>query len=69
MNKWVHDWYDKWFLQMCRHVMRDLLGALDYLHGRRIVHRDLKPENVVLQSIDGHMTPKIIDFNTGRKNV
>lgn len=49
--------------------MRQLVGAVAYLHSKGIVHRDLKPDNIL---VDEHSrTLKIIDFGlTGviRKN-
>lgn len=43
-------------------IARDLLGALQYAHGRGIVHRDVKPDNVVLTETG----PMLLDFGIAR---
>ncbi len=43
-------------------ILRDLLSALVYAHGRGIVHRDIKPENIMLS---GGQTV-ILDFGVAR---
>lgn len=42
-----------------RRYWRQLLGGLQYLHGRGVAHRDVKPENLLL---DGRDQLKISDF-------
>ncbi|CBY38939.1 unnamed protein product [Oikopleura dioica] len=37
-------------LENCRHISRQLLSGLDFLHSQCIVHRDLKPQNVLITS-------------------
>lgn len=50
--------------------MRQLLGALAYLHSLNIVHRDIKLDNIVFlneiteEYLDEFHPIKIIDFGT-----
>jgi serine/threonine protein kinase len=48
------------------HVFLELLGILDYLHGRvpPVLHRDIKPSNIILRP-DG--MPAVVDFGSVRR--
>jgi non-specific serine/threonine protein kinase/serine/threonine-protein kinase len=40
--------------------------AVQHAHQRGIIHRDLKPSNILVTTIDGAATPKIIDFGIAK---
>lgn len=46
------------FIQMC--------NAIQHAHQKGIVHRDLKPSNVLITSLDGVATAKVIDFGIAK---
>lgn len=48
-------------------IMRDILGAVAYLHYHNIVHRDLKFENIMFTDHSKHANVKLIDFGLSQK--
>eukprot|EP00771_Trimastix_marina_P004004 gnl/Trimastix_PCT/730.p1 GENE.gnl/Trimastix_PCT/730~~gnl/Trimastix_PCT/730.p1 ORF type:complete len:348 (+),score=75.38 gnl/Trimastix_PCT/730:7-1050(+) len=47
-------------------LMKDLVGAIKYLHERNIAHRDLKPENILLDSQQDDACIKVSDFGLSK---
>lgn len=41
-------------------LLREVLGLLKFVHGRRVIHRDLKPDNLIRRRRDGRLC--LIDF-------
>lgn len=50
--------------EQTKNLMRELLTAVDILHGKMIMHRDIKPDNIL---IDGGGRLKMVDFGLAKK--
>ncbi|KAG0203271.1 hypothetical protein BGX28_004412 [Mortierella sp. GBA30] len=48
-----------------RHIFKQVLAGVGYLHDRGVVHRDLKPENILVMDKE-KMTVKISDFGLAK---
>ncbi|MFZ1491891.1 MAG: serine/threonine-protein kinase, partial [Candidatus Competibacter denitrificans] len=48
-----------------RHLLDDVMPALEAVHGQGYLHRDLKPSNLYIRSADGRVM--LIDFGAARQ--
>ena len=47
-------------------IIRQILKAIEYLHGMNIVHRDLKPQNILMTSLSEGARVVVTDFGHAR---
>jgi serine/threonine protein kinase len=47
-------------------LFRPVCMAIHHAHQKGIIHRDVKPSNILVGSVDGQPTPKIIDFGVAK---
>ncbi|MEM7470505.1 MAG: serine/threonine-protein kinase [Pseudomonadota bacterium] len=45
-------------------ILKDVLGAVGYIHNQDILHRDISPDNILL---DADLRPVLIDFGAARE--
>ncbi len=45
-------------------ILKDVLGAVKFIHNQDILHRDISPDNIL---IDGDLRPVLIDFGAARE--
>jgi serine/threonine protein kinase/tetratricopeptide (TPR) repeat protein len=43
-----------------------ICDAVQHAHQKGVIHRDLKPGNLLVADLDGHPTPKVIDFGIAK---
>ena len=53
-------------LQQVDHIVRGIITGVGAAHRRGMIHRDLKPGNILLEVVDGVLTPKITDFGLAK---
>jgi serine/threonine protein kinase/tetratricopeptide (TPR) repeat protein len=44
----------------------DVCQAIQHAHEKGVLHRDLKPSNILVTTVDGRSTPKVIDFGIAK---
>jgi len=49
-----------------KELVRKIVSAVEYLHGKGIAHRDLKPENLLVKSLENDTEVKIADFGLSK---
>ncbi|KAF7456712.1 putative calcium signaling protein kinase RAD53 [Cryptosporidium felis] len=51
-----------------RHILRQIVEALSYMHSKEIIHRDLKPENILIQKTypGDYFRIKVADFGVAK---
>ena len=59
---------DHYSEQDAQSVVRDMLSAVNYCHGKNLMHRDLKPENLLLASKTESALVKLADFGFIRED-
>lgn len=48
-----------------RHIMKELMNTIEYMHSKKVCHRDIKPDNILYDKES--QTIKIIDFGLSKK--
>ncbi|MGA7411725.1 MAG: serine/threonine-protein kinase, partial [Bryobacteraceae bacterium] len=47
-------------------LFRSVCMAIHHAHQKGIIHRDIKPSNILVETVDGHPAPKVIDFGVAK---
>ena len=53
-------------LHQCLELFIKVCHAVQHAHQKGLIHRDIKPSNILVLSVDGIPTPKVIDFGIAK---
>lgn len=55
-------------LRLRLELFRKICAGIEHAHQKGVIHRDLKPSNILVTTVDGVATPKVIDFGLAKIN-
>ena len=47
-------------------LVMTICEAVQHAHHKGVIHRDLKPSNILIEEVEGHPLPKVIDFGVAK---
>ncbi len=64
----ITDYCDRHNLKMSERLelFTHICEAVQHAHQKGVIHRDLKPSNVLVEVVDDHPVPKVIDFGVAK---
>ena len=48
--------------KIAKHIFKQIVEAIQYLHMNQIVHKDIKLDNILMNQTDNNIQIKLIDF-------
>lgn len=53
-------------ISLCKHILKQILSAVDHIHSKNIMHRDIKPQNILIKDKESFEI-NLVDFGLSTK--